>query len=167
MIKVQVWTDGSSDWNTREGGWASVITIPTDYGLSTKLTCGYQSDTTNNAMEAYSLCGAMLALTKPCVIDFVTDSQYVVYGVRRILANKQLLESNTTVWELIKKAMEDGGHTIGISKVKGHVGEPLNEIADRLAVYARKQKTAFSTVYEDFDQPAIREFMGHLRAGSL
>ena len=167
MIKVQVWTDGSSDWNTGEGGWASLITIPTDVSLMTKLTCGYAAETTNNAMEAYALYGALVALTKPCVVDFVTDSQYVVYGVRRILNKRPLLETNTTVWELIKEAMEDGGHVIGTSKVKGHMGEPLNEIADRLAVYARKEKREFSMVYEDFDQPAIREFMGHIRAGSL
>ena len=167
MIQVQTWTDGSSDWNTREGGWAAIITIPTEVSLMTKITCGHRSDTTNNAMEAYALYGALVALTKPCAVEFITDSQYVIYGVRRINSKRSLLESNTPVWELIKDAIEDGGHTVTISKVKGHIGEPFNEIADRVAVYARKEKKAFSTVYEDFDQPAIREFMGHLAAGSL
>lgn len=160
MIQVQTWTDGSSNWNTREGGWGAVITVPSG---AAKIVGAHCSNTTNNAMEAYAVLGVMYQLHKSCNIEVITDSQYVIYGINRINnPNKPLLGSNTDIWKYIEDCIKVNGHEVSTRKVKGHVGEPLNEIADRVAVYARKQMTIVEQTFENLDQLAIRSFMDDL-----
>lgn len=160
MIQVQTWTDGSSNWNTREGGWGAVLKLSTD---AAKIVGAHYPDTTNNAMEAYAVLGALYQLHKPCNVEVVTDSQYVVYGIARINnPKKALLDSNIEIWERMQQQVNMVGHIVSTRKVKGHVGEPLNEIADRVAVYARKKMTIVEQSFDCLDQLAIRSFMDDL-----
>lgn len=166
--QVQVWTDGSSDWNTKEGGWSAVLQIEMPMQHPARIIGGYASGTTNNLMETRAVYEAIAILTQKCSLEIVTDSQYVIYGMRRILENRKLLEKNRALWENMNQIIKSGwNHDIKLTKIKGHEGEQMNEFCDRIAVYCRKNKRTLNLFYEDFQYPQIEEIMGHARAGSL
>jgi len=162
MKKVQVWTDGSSDWNTRMGGWAAVLLTEKDNIKIVRIIGQYMSDTTNNVMEAYAVLAAIEALYYPCHVEIITDSQYVIYGIRRIMTGKKLLETNTWLWEMLQKEIVAGKHRIDLTKIKGHDGEYMNEIADQVAVQCRTKMLTIDETIHDFNQRRLVDFMGRI-----
>jgi ribonuclease HI len=91
-------------------------------------------------MELTAVIEGLNALTRPCAVCIVTDSQYVKNGVEQWMdgwkrkgwktaAGKPV--ANQDLWQALDSAL--GPHTVRWSWVKGHAGHPENERADELA----------------------------------
>jgi ribonuclease HI len=101
---------------------------------------GGEPDTTNNRMELTAVIRGLQALTRPCAVRIVTDSQYVKQGITQWItrwrrngwrtADKKPVK-NRDLWEQLDAQL--GRHQVEWKWVKGHTGHAENERADRLA----------------------------------
>ena len=133
---VEIYTDGACSGNPGPGGWGVVLR----YGGHEKELFGGEADTTNNRMELMAAIMGLEVLTRPCMVQLTTDSQYVRKGITEWLAgwkrNNWKTASKTPVknvelWQRLEKAAET--HQVQWRWVKGHSGHPDNEKADELA----------------------------------
>ncbi len=142
---VQIYTDGSARGNPGPGGYGTVIEYTDNRGqLHTReYSQGYQL-TTNNRMELLGVITGLEALTKPCVVDLYSDSQYVVKAFTEHWIDGWLKKNwklgtehpvkNIDLW---KRLLEAGKpHRITYHWIRGHAGHPQNERCDRLATQA-------------------------------
>ena len=136
MKNVTIYTDGACRGNPGPGGWGVVLT----HAGHEKHLHGGEYDTTNNRMELTAAIKALQALKQPCKVELYTDSHYVKHGVEKWLhswkknkwktaARKEV--KNKDLWQQLDT--ESQRHTIKWSWVKGHSGDPGNELADLLA----------------------------------
>ncbi len=144
-MHVTIYSDGSSRGNPGPGGYGSVMHYVDPSGkLHVKeLSQGFVS-TTNNRMELLGVIVALEALKRPCEIDVVSDSQYVVNAfnqhwidgwVKRGWKNaKKEPVKNVDLWKRLIKAASS--HEVSFHWVKGHAGHPENERCDELATAA-------------------------------
>lgn len=134
--RVTIYTDGACSGNPGPGGWGAILT----WGGVEKELCGGEQDTTNNRMELIAACSALEALTRGCVVDLWTDSQYVKGGITGWIhgwkrngwktADKKPVK-NADLWQRLEAARER--HEVTWHWVKGHAGHDMNERADALA----------------------------------
>ncbi len=134
--RVEIWTDGACSGNPGPGGWGAVLR----YGEAEKELSGGENETTNNRMELLAAINALEALTRPCVVDLTTDSQYVRKGMTEWLrgwkakgwktASKQPVK-NKDLWQRLDELTQK--HEVAWHWVKGHAGHPENERCDELA----------------------------------
>jgi ribonuclease HI len=142
-LKVTIYSDGGADPNPGYGGWGAVLI----YGKHEKKIKGNAKDTTNNRMELSAAIGALKTLTRPCEVDFYTDSQYLRRGITEWIegwaaANfKRKGEPipNSDLWKKLNPLIQP--HQITWNWVKGHSGNHYNEIVDKLATEARLEVT--------------------------
>lgn len=133
MYQVTIHTDGACSRNGDKnaiGGYGAIIVC----GEHEKIIRGHAVGTTNNRMELTAVISAVLALTKPCQIQVVTDSQYVINGTKSMktwLQKKDL--PNKDLWVQLITAGIKGGHKMKFIHVKGHSGEVYNERCDKIA----------------------------------
>lgn len=142
MNDVEICTDGACSGNPGPGGWGAILTSK---GVEKELSGG-EKDTTNNRMEMMAVIAALEALTQPCKVKIITDSQYVMKGMLEWLpgwkkrnwktAAKKPVK-NVDLWQRMEKAAEQ--HTLEWEWVRGHEGHEGNERADSLAVAAREK----------------------------
>lgn len=136
LPQVTIATDGACKGNPGAGGWGAVLR----FGNHEKKLSGGEPDTTNNRMELKAAIEALNALTKPCDVTLSTDSVYVrdgitkwIYGWQkngwRTAAKKPV--ANADLWQELLAAVKP--HKINWQWVKGHAGDPDNELADQLA----------------------------------
>lgn len=124
---VEIWKEGI--WERR------------DYWLS-------EPDTTNNRMAIRSAIEVLRALTRPCSVRFVSDSQYLVNGIQSWLEmwkargwkRKAGPIENLELWKQLDAEL--ARHDVEAKWVRGHVGHPENEFCDFLATRAAKEQTA-------------------------
>ena len=141
--KVIIYTDGGCRGNPGPGGWGAVMF----FGQHEKELYGYEENTTNNRMELTAAIKALEALTRPCEITLITDSQYVRQGITEWLdgwkkrgwktAAKKPVK-NKDLWQRLDEAVNK--HHIEWQWVKGHSGDEGNERADALANRAMDEK---------------------------
>ena len=78
-MNVTLYSDGSSRGNPGPGGYGTVLEYIDSTGtLHTREYSEGFPDTTNNRMELMGVITGLEALTKPCFVEVVTDSKYVV-----------------------------------------------------------------------------------------
>ncbi|MBC8333553.1 MAG: ribonuclease HI [Anaerolineae bacterium] len=133
---VTIYTDGACSGNPGPGGWGVLLR----FGSREKELSGGAGDTTNNRMELTAALEALRALTKPCQIDFYTDSEYLKNGITRWMSvwkregwktsAKQPVK-NQDLWQALDEAVQ--GHQISWHWVRGHTGQRENERVDQLA----------------------------------
>lgn len=138
-IPVIIHTDGACSGNPGPGGWAAILR----FGPHEKVLQGGASLTTNNRMELRAAIAAFQALTRPCVVEIHTDSEYLKRGITEWMAvwirngwrtsAKQPVK-NRDLWQALNAAIKP--HQVTWNWVKGHAGDALNERADQLAVAA-------------------------------
>jgi ribonuclease HI len=142
--KVVLYTDGACRGNPGPGGWGVYL----KYGDSEKKLKGFEQQTTNNRMELSAAINGLRQLSRSCKVELKTDSKYVLQGVTewmpgwkkngwKTAARKPV--KNVDLWQALDK--EVSRHTINWHWVKGHSGEPGNEMADLLANQAIDQHT--------------------------
>ena len=110
------------------------------YNDAKKTIYGGEKDTTNNRMEMIAVIEALKLIKSDCEISLYTDSKYVMDGVNKWLSgwkqkgwktsNKKPVK-NQDLWESIDQCITK--HNIEWHWVKGHAGNPGNELADELA----------------------------------
>lgn len=133
---VEIYTDGACRGNPGPGGWAAILR----YKDTEKELRGRENHTTNNRMELMAAIYALEALTRPCSVRLVTDSQYVKKGVTEWLpswkarnwrtASKSPVK-NADLWMRLEAAAAP--HDIEWDWVRGHSGHDGNERVDFLA----------------------------------
>jgi|SRR5690606_17239778 len=141
---VTVYTDGSCDTTSGDGGWAYLL----EHRGAQKRSSGYEPRTTNNRMELTAAVRALEALKEPCDVTIVTDSQYLKKAftdgwLERWQRNGWRTASrqpvkNRDLWEELI-ALERVHH-VSWSWTRGHDGHPENEEVDRMALTARKRR---------------------------
>lgn len=139
MIKnvVEIYTDGACRGNPGPGGWGALLR----YNGTEKTIYGAEILTTNNQMELTAAIQGLNAITKPCEIVLVTDSQYVMKGITEWIdgwrkrnwkgANGKPIK-NIELWQQLDAATKRHTH-VTWEWVRGHDGHVENERADQLA----------------------------------
>lgn len=141
--QVTVYTDGSCDTTSGRGGWAYLL----DHDGHRKQASGFEAGTTNNRMELTAAVRALEALTKPCEVRIVTDSEYL----KRAFTDGWLEKWQRNGWrtasrqpvknqDLWQRLLElTAVHDVTWTWTRGHAGHEENEIVDRLALKARRE----------------------------
>ena len=134
--KVIIYTDGACSGNPGPGGWGAVL----QYNQHVKKLKGGAKETTNNRMELMAAINALKALKHSCNVELHTDSKYLKDGLTKWknswkkngwkTANKRPVK-NAELWRQLDEEVKR--HNIDWHWVKGHAGNELNEIADKLA----------------------------------
>lgn len=131
-----VYTDGACSGNPGPGGWAWAIP-------DGDFASGAEAHTTNQRMEITAAFEAVRSISGP--LEVVSDSTYVVHCFRdrwhdgwkrRGWRNSQKQPvANRDLWEpFIELVLARGD--VSFRWVKGHSGDPMNDVVDRLAVEA-------------------------------
>lgn len=152
---VAIYADESCLGNGREGsnpgGAAGVIEYLSPGGRMTRRDYWVSEPaTTNNRMALRSFIEAMRVIStkgRPLRVRFVSDSQYLVTGVREwvpgwIRRNWRRKTGEIENLDLWKQAVSSiGPHEIDPHWVRGHDGHPQNEYANHLAIRAAREQT--------------------------
>ena len=139
---IIVYTDGACSGNPGPGGWAWAV-APDGVPRGS----GGEQRTTNQRMELQAVLEALTSLAVgrgAGPVEVVSDSTYVVNCFRdRWWANwqrngwknsKRQPVANVDLWQpLVELA---GGGAVTFRWVKGHSGDPMNDLVDALAVAA-------------------------------
>ena len=134
--KVVMYTDGAWKGNPGPGGWGVVLR----YGDACKTLHGGERQTTNNRMELMAAIRGLRALNRACEVELYTDSQYVRKGITEWMAgwkrngwknSAKKPVKNADLWQELDA--ETARHKVNWHWVKGHSGNPDNELADELA----------------------------------
>jgi ribonuclease HI len=138
---LEVWTDGACSGNPGPGGWAWAT-------KDGRQGSGGDRQTTNQRMEIRAALEAVQVLDGPLTV--VSDSTYVVNCFRdawwRGWLSRGWVNSakkpvaNRDLWEPLVTAVRDRGD-VTFRWVKGHSGDPMNDLVDRLAVDAGRAVT--------------------------
>ena len=133
---LEVYTDGACSGNPGPGGWAWVVS-------DGRQGSGAEDPSTNQRMEIRAALEAVRSLSGPLLV--VSDSTYVVTCFRDgwwrrwrendWVSTAKKPVANRDLWEPLidlVAARED----VAFRWVKGHSGDPMNDLADRLAVAA-------------------------------
>ena len=139
MVRT-AYTDGACLRNPGPGGWAWAV-------VDGPFVSGAEPRTTNQRMEIHAALAAVEAWDGPMTV--VSDSTYVVncwrdrwwegWEARGWLNKARKPVANRDLWEpLVEHFRSHAGLTF--SWVKGHSGDPMNDLVDRLAVEAATQQ---------------------------
>ena len=135
-MEVELITDGACRGNPGPGGWAALLR-KNNYE---RVLSGAEAETTNNRMELTAVIEGLAALSRPCKVHLVTDSRYVLDGLKSWLvqwkrrgwktSGRQPVKNQDLWMRLDELALQ---HQLSMEWVKGHSGHPGNEAADQLA----------------------------------
>jgi ribonuclease HI len=134
--RVTIFTDGACRKNPGPGGWAAVLI----YQGRQKVLSGSAPNTTNNRMELMAAIEGLNALKRPCAVELFTDSEYLQKGIRSWLPKWKRRGfrtidgepvKNQDLWQRLEQAASQ--HNIEWKWVRGHAGNRMNELCDRLA----------------------------------
>lgn len=135
--EILIWTDGACRGNPGPGGWAAVVADGPELS-------GGLPHTTNNVMEMTAALEGLRHLAPGSLVCVVTDSRYLHDGMTSWLAGWKRRGwktaggapvKNQELWLALEAAAQRHA-AVRWHWIKGHVGHPLNERADVLAVAA-------------------------------
>ena len=138
--RIVVYTDGACSGNPGPGGWGWAVAPDGEPAGS-----GGDRQTTNQRMEIFAVLDALRTLSEEAsAIEVVSDSTYVVNCFRdgwwkRWERNgwknsKRQPVANDDLWKPLIELVRSGDVTF--RWVKGHSGDPMNDLVDALAVAA-------------------------------
>jgi len=121
-------TDGACLGNPEgPGGWAAVVetaAVPTPW-----LLFGHLSSTSNNRAEALGILAALEWVPSSSRLALFSDSELSV----RILQGRYKAKANPDIWEVINRTRSEKRLALAPEWLRGHAGDPRNELADRLS----------------------------------
>lgn len=141
-VNITLYSDGSARGNPGPGGYGTILEYIDGKGEIhiREYSCGYEC-TTNNRMELLGVITGLEALTKPCYVEVISDSKYVVDAFNQhwidgwikkdFRRGKKDEVKNIDLWLRLLAAMNP--HQVKFTWVKGHAGHPQNERCDELA----------------------------------
>ena len=139
---LEVYTDGACSGNPGPGGWAWAVS-------DGRQGSGGETPSTNQRMEIRAALEAVRSLSEPLMV--VSDSTYVVRCFhdgwwRRWQQNDWVNSAkkpvaNRDLWEPLVGLVAERGD-VAFRWVKGHSGDPMNDLADQLAVAAATRDPA-------------------------
>lgn len=147
MEEIKIYTDGACSGNPGAGGWAYAFKNSKNKVIH---SYGGSSETTNNRMELSAVLNALEDIydngLKYHDIVIVSDSAYVVNAINQNWLEKWFLNNwktakcenvkNRDLWErlyYLRSDIRKTGYSIKFEKVKGHAGNEMNELVDKLA----------------------------------
>lgn len=135
MTRITIYTDGACSGNPGPAGWAAILVAESDSGekLKSREVWGNAELMTNNRAEMSAVILGLRQLTQPSKVTIVSDSQYIV----RTMNEGWRRRENTDLWTIIDNLSET--HEVTWQWVRGHNNHTYNDLADKLAVYARSQ----------------------------
>lgn len=138
--KIEIYTDGAASGNPGPGGYGIVM----KYGQHRKEISQGFKHTTNNRMELLAVIVALEQLKfKGSEVVLYSDSSYVCDAINKgwinVWEQKGFRKTkNPDLWKRFLKIYKD--HKVEFVWIRGHSENPENEICDRLAVAASKEK---------------------------
>ncbi len=128
------YTDGACFGNPQgPGGWAAAVFEDTE---SWHLF-GHLSSTSNNRAEALGVLGALEWIPPQSRLHLHSDSELTL----RLYEGKYKIKSNTDIWDEIRRVRDQKRLEVVTEWVRGHAGDPLNELADRLSKLGARNAT--------------------------
>jgi ribonuclease HI len=150
-----VYTDGACSGNPGPGGWAWAVPRG-------RYASGARARTTNQRMELMAVLEAAKALDGP--LEVVSDSTYVINCFRDRWWEGWLQKDwtnsrkrpvvNRDLWEPLIELVRHRGITF--RWVKGHSGDPMNELVDRLAAEAGRTQQGRQGVAPELEHKKLR-----------
>lgn len=141
---MQLITDGACLGNPGKGGWACILR----YGEHKREVFGSEPHTTNNRMELTAAIEGLKLLKESCVVEVVTDSNYVKNGITTWIhgwkrngwktSDKKPVVNQDLWMELDGQA---GTHKIKWEWTKGHASHEDNNRCDELASQAAREQS--------------------------
>lgn len=141
--EVTLYADGACTGNPGPGGWGAIL-ISTGTGRRIEMS-GSDPDTTNNRMEMTAVIEGLRRLKRPCRVHIVTDSKYLVDGMKSWIhswrrngwktADRKPVR-NRELWEELIRLSDT--HEADFQWIRGHAGHEENERCDKMAVDAYK-----------------------------
>ena len=115
--------------------------------MALKLMAKHLGAVTNQQAEILACSTALAELKRPCIVEILSDSRYVV----DTMTGKNRMKSNRPFWsELVTKCY---GHYVTWRWVRGHAGVTFQEVADRLSRVVSTQQCSLSE--EDLSDLAV------------
>ncbi len=140
--EIALYTDGACSGNPGKGGYGYAVVINDTLSLNGS---GGMLATTNNQMELTAVIEGLKVIPNEYPVVVYTDSSYVVnafekgwiagWRKRNWLKADGEPVANRELWEGLLSAM-DAHPPVRFVWLKGHAGNPYNEMCDRLAVDA-------------------------------
>lgn len=155
-MKIKIYTDGACSGNPGAGGWGAVVCRPD----KVKKLSGYEADTTNNRMELSGVINGLRYVLdtiyqeelKEVDLEIISDSAYVINAINlnwlEFWKNNGYINSkgetvkNKDLWLMLDDILHEAQFVeipVVFTKIKGHAGHSMNELADRLAVSEYKK----------------------------
>jgi ribonuclease HI len=135
---VSLYADGACSGNPGPGGWGAILVSPAS-GKRLEFS-GADLDTTNNRMEMIGIIEGLQRLKVRSRVRVVTDSRYVVDGMKSwihgwrrngwLTSDKKPVK-NKDLWEMLSELTRR--HEIVFEWVRGHEGHAENERCDAMA----------------------------------
>ena len=135
---VNLYTDGACSGNPGPGGWCAIL----EYKGVEKVISGGEPETTNNRMELQAAIQGFRALKEHCIVDFYSDSKYVIDGLEKGWAFKWKMNDwkkadkkpalNADLWDQLTELVVH--HGVRYHWIKGHADNPYNNRCDQIAV---------------------------------
>lgn len=139
IVVTKVYTDGACLGNPGPGGWAWAVP-------GGGYASGAEELTTNQRMEVRAALEAVTSVEG--ALEVVSDSTYVVncfrdrwwegWLARGWLNKAKKPVANRDLWEPLVDAVRSDPRRVGFTWVKGHSGDRMNDLVDRLAVEAAR-----------------------------
>ena len=146
---VKLFSDGACSGNGKEGncpgGYGTILQAFNKGQIvaEREYSQGY-INTTNNRMELLGVIKGLESLTKPCDIEIISDSKYVIDAFNQKWIDSWIKNGwknskkdpvkNRDLWERLLELIKP--HNVKFTWVKGHNDHEENERCDKLAVNA-------------------------------
>jgi ribonuclease HI len=151
--RVKIYTDGSCKGQPGPGGYAAVILT----GHQREVIAGGFRLTNNGRMELMAAVRALKKLRQPSIVRLYTDSLMIVKAMEQGLVARWRAQgwkrgggstiNDGDLWERLLELCNK--HEVKFIWVKGHAGNPDNQLCDRLSAReARGHRLAIDVGYE-------------------
>jgi ribonuclease HI/ADP-ribose pyrophosphatase YjhB (NUDIX family) len=151
--RVKIYTDGSCKGQPGPGGYAAVILT----GHQREVISGGFRLTNNGRMELMAAVRALKKLRQPSIVRLYTDSLMIVKAMQEGMAARWRAHgwkrgggepiNDADLWERLLDLCQK--HEVTFTWVKGHAGNPENQLCDRLSARAaRGHRLSIDVGYE-------------------